>query len=74
MNHVDREFQMLKVSQWAREYHASRVNHLLRYSKKMNELKNTTVTDRQSEPGASRVTIDRSEPRLKIVSKKMSES
>ena len=62
MNHVDREFQMLKVSQWAREYHASRVNHLLRYSKKMNELKNTTVTDRQSEP------------RLKIVSKKMSES
>ena len=50
------------------------MNHLLRYSKKMNELKNTTVTDRQSEPGASRVTIDRSEPRLKIVSKKMSES
>ena len=50
MNHVDREFQMLKVSQWAREYHASRVNHLLRYSKKT------------------------SEPRLKIVSKKMSES
>ena len=40
----------------------------------MNELKNTTVTDRQSDPGASRVTIDRSEPRLKIVSKKMSES
>ena len=71
VNHVGREYRMLE---WVKCIDSNNVKKWITFFDTQRKWMNQWISDRQSEPGASRVTIDRSEPRLKIVSKKMSES